>query len=78
MMSDHNKLNIYINSKHRRTDETPSNFNVIIPDGLLKVNNDEDFELTVVSFFVIIIFIIVIITLINFKSYLEGLIILFI
>ena len=25
-MSDHNKLNIYINSKNRRTDETPSNF----------------------------------------------------
>ena len=66
-MSDHNKLNIYINSKNRRTDETPSNFNAIIPDGLLKVNNDEDFELTVVSFFVIVIFIIVIITLINFK-----------
>jgi len=66
-MSDDNKLNIYINSKNRRTDEIPSNFNVIIPDGLLKVNYDEGFELTVVSFFVIIIFIIVIITLINFK-----------
>ena len=50
-MSDHNKLNIYINSKNRRTDETPSNFNVIIPDGLLKVNSDEDFELNVISFF---------------------------
>ena len=50
-MSDHNKLNIYINSKNRRTDETPSNFNVIIPDGLLKVNSDEDFELIVISFF---------------------------
>ena len=50
-MSDHNKLNIYINSKNRITDETPSNCNVIIPDGLLKVNNDEDFELTVISFF---------------------------
>ena len=66
-MSDHNKLDIYINSKNRRADETPSNFNVIIPDGLLKVNNDEDFELTVISFFVIIIFTTVIITLINFK-----------
>jgi len=49
-MSDYSKLNIYVNSKNRRADETPSNFNVIIPDGLLKVQNDEEFELTVISF----------------------------
>ena len=66
IMSDHNKLNIFIIKNNKRTDETPSNFNVIIPDGLLKVNS-EDFELNVISFFVTIIFIIVIITLINFK-----------
>ena len=49
-MSNNNKINIYINSKNRRADETASNFNIIIPDGLLKVNNDEEFELSVISF----------------------------
>ncbi len=34
------KINIYVNSKNRKSDETPSNFNVIIPDGLLRVNKD--------------------------------------
>ena len=28
------KVNIYVNSKNRKSDETPSNFSVIIPDGL--------------------------------------------
>ena len=36
------KINIYVNSKNRRTDETVSNFNIIIPDGLLKVNNNNN------------------------------------
>lgn len=49
-MSNNNKINLYVNSKNRRTDETASNFNIIIPDGLLKVNNDEEFELAVISF----------------------------
>ena len=31
-MSNNCKLNIYVNSMNRRQDETPSNFNVIIPD----------------------------------------------
>ena len=50
MSSNNNKQNIYINSKNRRADETASNFNIIIPDGLLKVNHDEEFELAVISF----------------------------
>jgi len=50
-MSDHSKINIYVNSKNRRTDETPSNFNIIIPDGLLKVNDNEEFKLSVISFY---------------------------
>ena len=41
------KVNIYVNSKNRKSDETPSNFSVIIPDGLLRVNKD---ELTVIHF----------------------------
>jgi hypothetical protein len=49
-MADDSKINIYVNSKNRRTDETSSNFNVIIPDGLLKVNNNQSFELNVISF----------------------------
>ena len=45
------KINIYVNSKSRKSDETPSNFSVIIPDGLIKVNNDEYFTLSVNSFY---------------------------
>ena len=45
------KKNIYVNSKNRKSDETPSNFSVIIPDGLLKCNNDEFFTLAVNSFY---------------------------
>ena len=45
------KINIYVNSKNRKSDETPSNFSVIIPDGLLKVNKDEYFTLSVNSFY---------------------------
>ena len=44
------KINIYVNSKNRKSDETPSNFSVIIPDGLLKVNKNEYFTLSVNSF----------------------------
>ena len=47
------KVNIYVNSKNRKSDETPSNFSVIIPDGLLRVNKDEYFTLSVNSFIVI-------------------------
>jgi hypothetical protein len=49
-MSDNSKINIYINSKNRRSDEPTSNFNVIIPDGLLKIHDNEEFELNVISF----------------------------
>ncbi len=45
------KINIYVNSKNRKSDETPSNFSVIIPDGLIKVNKDEYFTLSVNSFY---------------------------
>lgn len=45
------KINIYVNSKNRKSDETPSNFSVIIPDGLLKVNKDEYFTMSVNSFY---------------------------
>ena len=50
------KINIYVNSKNRKSDETPSNFSVIIPDGLLKVNKDEYFTMSVNSFIVIMTF----------------------
>ena len=45
------KINIYVNSKNRKSDETPSNFSVIIPDGLLKVDNNEYFTMSVNSFY---------------------------
>ena len=45
------KINIYVNSKNRKSDETPSNFSVIIPNGLLKVNKHEYFTLSVNSFY---------------------------
>ena len=45
------KINIYVNSKNRKSDETPSNFSVIIPDGLLKFDKDEYFTMSVNSFY---------------------------
>ena len=45
------KINIYVNSKNRKSDESPSNFSVIIPDSLLKCNSDEYFTLSVNSFY---------------------------
>ena len=45
------KINIYVNSKNRKSDETPSNFSVIIQDSLLKCNSDEYFTLSVNSFY---------------------------
>jgi len=45
------KINIYVNSKNRKSDESPSNFSVIIPDDLLKIKKDEYFTLAVNSFY---------------------------
>ena len=45
------KINIFVSSKNRKSDESPSNFSVIIPDGLLKVNNDEYFTMSVNAFY---------------------------
>ncbi len=45
------KINIYVNSKNRKSDESPSNFSVIIPDDLLKIKKDEYFTLSVNSFY---------------------------
>ena len=45
------KINVYVNSRKRKSDESASNFNVIIPDGLLKVNKDQYFTMSVNSFY---------------------------
>ena len=45
------KINIYVNSRRRKTDETASNVSVIIPDGLLKVTKDQYFTMSVNSFY---------------------------
>ena len=45
------KINVYVNSRKRKTDESASNFSVIIPDGLLKVNKDQYFTMSVNSFY---------------------------
>ena len=45
------KINGYVNSRKRKTDESASNFSVIVPDGLLKVNKDQYFTMSVNSFY---------------------------
>lgn len=45
------RINLYINSKHRKTDETTNNFNINIPNNLLQVKSDEYLELSVISFY---------------------------
>ena len=46
------KINVYVHSKFRNADETVSNFNVKVPDGLLRVQPDEFFSLDVNCFHV--------------------------
>ncbi len=41
-MSENSNININVNSINRRTDEPTSNFNIIIPYGLLEINNNEN------------------------------------
>jgi hypothetical protein len=45
------KINVHVNSKNRKVDETASNFSIIIPDGLLRVNKNEYFTMSVNSFY---------------------------
>lgn len=45
------RINLYINSKHRKTDETTNNFNINIPNNLLQVQSNEYLELSVISFY---------------------------
>ena len=45
------KINVYVKSRKRKTDESASNFSVIVPDGLLKVNKDQYFTMSVNSFY---------------------------
>ena len=66
-MEDDSKINIYVNSKNRKSDETASNFNVMIPDGLLKIKNNQSFESNVILLMASIASIIVMINLIGSK-----------
>ena len=52
MESSDCKINVYVHSKFWNPDESVSNFNVKIPDGLLKVQADEFFSLDVNCFHV--------------------------
>ena len=44
------KINIYINSKNRDESESASEFNVVIPQGILRLQQDEYFTLNVNAF----------------------------
>jgi len=45
------KVNVYINSKNRATNENVSNFHVIIPDGLLRLYDKNEYWTLNVNFF---------------------------
>ena len=45
------KVNVYINSKNRATSETVSNFNIAIPDGLLRLYDKNEYWTLNVNFF---------------------------
>ena len=45
------KVNVYINSKNRATNENVSNFNVTIPDGLLRLYDKNEYWTLNVNFF---------------------------
>ena len=44
------KVNVYINSKNRAPNETVSNFNVVIPDGLLRLYDKNEYWTLNVNF----------------------------
>ena len=44
------KINLFISSKNRKLDETANKFQVILPDGLLHVDEDEFFVMKVINF----------------------------
>ena len=64
-------LNIYVNSKNRKSDVKPSDFSDIIPNSLLKVNKNEYFTMSVNSFYCNNDFANVIILVIVLMQYLE-------
>ena len=45
------KVNIYINSKNRSTLDSVSDFNVVIPQGLLRLYNKDEYWTLNVNFF---------------------------
>ena len=45
------KVNVYINSKNRATNETVSNFSVTIPDSLLVLHDKNEYWTLNVNFF---------------------------
>ena len=59
------KINIYINSKNRDSNEKISNFTVRIPQNLLRLERGEHFSLNVMVFIVIIAGLIVLMNLIT-------------
>ena len=65
------KINIYVNPKNRKSDESPSNFSVIIPDGFLNVIVMNFLHYPLIHFIVTTIFTKVILILINSTSYSE-------
>ena len=50
-MGFEDKVNVYINSKNRSSSETVSNFNVAIPEGLLRLYNKDEYWTLNVNFF---------------------------
>ena len=46
------KINIYISSKYKQSDQQISNFKVVIPDGLLTCRHDEYFTMNINCFYV--------------------------
>ena len=52
-----NKINLYVNSSYKKTDETTTNLKCIIPSGLLPSYGKDYFTISITSFIVIIRFI---------------------
>mgnify|MGYP003347144859 CR=1 FL=1 len=50
-MGFEDKVNVYINSKNRASSETVSKFNVVIPQGLLRLYNKDEYWTLNVNFF---------------------------
>lgn len=50
-MSSNDKINLYLNTKYKKSDETTGKNNIVIPSGLIKLYNNDYLTISVTAFY---------------------------